>query len=213
MVTENYKLIKQNIESAARESGRSPDEIKLVGATKHIDTIRINEAIRAGLKIIGENIVQEAELKFPNIQAVEKHFIGHLQSNKVKKAVELFDCIQSVDSVELATKINETAEKQGKIMPIYLEVNIGSEDSKHGFNPDDIELAVIKIRKLPQLRLTGLMCIPPKHNPLPHFRQMAEMKYSLGLKLSMGMSSDYEWAIKEGSDMVRIGTALFGKRL
>lgn len=205
-------MIKENIVRL-----QIPSNVKLIAVTKTRTVDEIKQAIEAGITCIGENKVQEAKQKFPFLPKVEKHMIGHLQTNKVRLAVELFDVIQSVDSVELAGEINKRCGAIGKVMPILLEVNIGSEESKQGVKPDDIKNLVREISKFKHVKIQGLMCIAPLLEPektRPYFRKMKQIFDSIeGLKwLSMGMSNDYKVAIDEGSNMVRIGTAIFGER-
>ncbi len=212
-VYENTKLILENIGSTT-----------LVCITKTIEPERINEAIRAGATIIGENRVQEYEDKRDDILPCETHLTGHLQTNKVKKAVRLFDVIQSIDSLKLIRNIDRRARDIGKVQRVYLQVNIGSEPQKQGFEPDEIKNAIKEIRSLRNVRVEGLMCIPPFVPPeqtRAYFRKMKalfdEMKQenrdNIDIRtLSMGMSSDYMIAIEEGATMVRVGSAIFGKR-
>jgi len=212
-VYENTKLILEKIGSTT-----------LVCITKTIEPERINEAIRAGATIIGENRVQEYEDKRDDILPCETHLTGHLQTNKVKKAVHLFDVIQSIDSLKLIRNIDRRARDIGKVQRVYLQVNIGSEPQKQGFEPDEIKNAIKEIRSLRNVRVEGLMCIPPFVPPeqtRAYFRKMKalfdEMKQenrdNIDIRtLSMGMSSDYMIAIEEGATMVRVGSAIFGKR-
>lgn len=212
-VYENIKLILEEIGSTT-----------LVCITKTIEPERINEAIRAGATIIGENRVQEYEDKREEILPCETHLTGHLQANKVKKAVQLFDVIQSIDSLKLIRNIDRRARDIGKVQRVYLQVNIGNEPQKYGFGPDEIKNAITEIRSLRNVRVEGLMSIPPFSPPeqtRSYFRKMKslfdEMKQEnrdnidIGT-LSMGMSSDHMIAIEEGATMVRVGSAIFGKR-
>lgn len=212
-VYENTKSILEKIGSTT-----------LVCITKTIEPERINEAIRAGATIIGENRVQEYEDKRDYILSCETHLTGHLQAKKVKKAVQLFDVIQSIDSLKLIRNIDRRARDIGKVQKVYLQVNIGDEPQKQGFRPDEIKNAVTEICSLRNVRVEGLMCIPPFVPPeqtRPYFRKMKalfdEMKQenrdNIDIRtLSMGMSSDYMVAIEEGANMVRVGSAIFGKR-
>nr|WP_321498309.1 YggS family pyridoxal phosphate-dependent enzyme [uncultured Methanolobus sp.] len=215
--------VTENITSILKELGNT----KLICVTKTVDPDRINEAIKAGATIIGENRVQEFEEKADRLLSCEKHMIGHLQTNKVKKAVEYFDVIQSVDSLKVAQEIDKRAEDIGKIQKIFLQVNIGDEPQKSGFKIDDIGQEITEISLLNNVRVTGMMCIPPYVPPeqvRPYFRKMKalfdELKAetqgkfdNIDLKeLSMGMSGDYRVAIEEGATMVRIGSAIFGER-
>jgi len=191
--------------------------VKLIAVTKTRTVEEINEAIRAGVNCIGENRVKEAEEKFNLLLKVEKHMIGSLQTNKVKLAVELFDMIQSVDSLKLAKEIDKRCAAIHKVMPVLIEVNIGNEKNKHGINPEDVKNFLLELSSLKHISVQGLMCVSPMLEPeqvRPYFKKMKQLFDSIGnLKwLSMGMSNDYKIAIEEGSNMVRIGTLLFGKR-
>lgn len=196
-----------------------PHNVTLVAVTKHRSPQEIVIALNAGISIIAENTIQEAERKFshlPSRDAIphERHFIGHLQTNKVNRAVALFDVIQSVDSLRLAEKINAVAAATQQIMPIFLQINISQNPLKHGFNPKELPAVLAAILALPNVKLRGLMTIPHHHpNPeetRPDFRALKNLADQHGLKeLSMGMSEDHRIAIEEGSTMVRIGTALF----
>lgn len=202
-----------------------PNSVKLVAATKQRSIKEIRQAISAGIRIIGENYVQEALSKYEEIENVRWHLIGHLQRNKVKDAIKIFDCIQSVDSLGLAEEIDKQCEKINKIMPVLIEVNIGGEESKYGINPDKTADLISQIALLPNIRVEGLMTMEPYFDDpdkaRPYFRQMKQLfDYIRSTKitniefatLSMGMSNSYQVAIEEGSNMVRIGTRLFGPR-
>ncbi len=202
-----------NIERIRKTVG---PHVKVIAVTKNRSISEINEAIDAGINIIGENRIQEAQKKFLELTSpVKKHFIGHLQTNKVKTAVELFDMIESVDSLKLAKKIDQAATSRGSAIPIFLQVNIANDPSKYGFSPDELEAALKTVSKLPHLELRGLMTIVPYYkNPedaRPHFQKMKQLqkKYDLP-ELSMGMSNDYEVAAQEGATLVRISSAIFG---
>ncbi|MDG6244286.1 MAG: YggS family pyridoxal phosphate-dependent enzyme [Methanolobus sp.] len=214
--------VNEKINKVLKELG----ETKLVCVTKTVDPARINEAIRAGATIIGENRIQEFEEKSDHILPCEKHFIGHLQTNKVKQAVDHFDVIQSVDSTKIAEEIDKRAGDIGKIQDVFLQVNIGEEPQKFGFTVHEIKTVIADIRLLGNVRITGLMCIPPYVSPQqarPYFRRMKILFERIKqdnmhnanidlLELSMGMSADYRVAIEEGATMVRIGSAIFGDR-
>ena len=204
-------MIKENI---ARLS--IPQHVKLVAVTKNVDVSRILEAVNAGIKCIGENKVQEAKLKFQMLPAgIEKHMIGHLQTNKVKDAVMLFDVIQSIDSIKLLAEVDRRCMEIGKVMPVLIEINIGSEESKSGINADELQNFLKEAKGFPNITVEGLMCIAPidEHKARLCFRKMKGLFDASNLKLlSMGMSNDYKIAIEEGSNMVRIGTAIFGER-
>lgn len=201
-------MIKENIEKIQKEIGN----IKLVVVTKNRSIEEINEAIEAGTKIIGENRIKEFKEKVKKLQQVEKHMIGHLQTNKVKEAVKLFDCIQSVDSVKLAKEIDKRAKAAKKTMPIMLEVKF--EEQKHGFLEKELEEAFEDIKSLENVKIIGLMCMAPLVKPeetRQYFKKMKQLQNIFNVEeLSMGMTNDYKIAIEEGSTMVRIGTAIFG---
>lgn len=221
----NFKKITENIALAAQQSGRQAKDITLLAATKTVDVKMINYAIAAGINFIGENRVQEFLSKYNDYIPVHKHFIGHLQTNKVKDIVGKVELIHSVDSYRLAEEISKQSVKRGIVTDILLEVNIGNEQSKSGFNYDETAVAVEKIASLEGVRAKGLMAIPPIcENPeqnRPYFAKMQKLFIDIACKkidnssmeiLSMGMSDDYEVAISEGANMVRLGTALFGRR-
>jgi pyridoxal phosphate enzyme (YggS family) len=225
-IAENLKILEERIEKAAIKSGRKRENITLVAVTKTVEPERIIEGIDAGIKIIGENRIQEAEEKFKFIKRdVEKHLIGHLQTNKVKKALELFDLVQSVDSLYLAREISKRAKEKGKLADILIEVNTSDEPSKYGVKPGETSGFAEEVVKLENIKIKGLMTVGLLTDELekarPCFvklrnifeslknlrRENVEMKY-----LSMGMSSDFEVAIEEGANMIRVGTAVFGPR-
>ncbi|MBP3706937.1 MAG: YggS family pyridoxal phosphate-dependent enzyme [Clostridia bacterium] len=223
---ENFAQIKKNIKIAAEKSGRSEKDIILLAATKTVDCETINYAINAGVKYIGENRVQEFLSKKDSLCECHRHFIGHLQTNKVKDIIEHVELIHSVDSVRLAREISKQSIKHNKTMDILLEVNIGAEESKSGFLEEELILAAEEISKLPSIRIRGLMAIPPvmesEGDNDKYFIKMKKLFIDIGSKkmdnssidiLSMGMSDDYVAAIEAGSNLVRIGTALFGKRI
>jgi len=216
-------MIKKNAKKILDEL---PENVELVAAAKTRSPGEIEEAIRAGVKIIGENYIQEAEKAFEAIgKRVKWHFIGHLQKNKVKKAVKIFDIIETVDSYPLAYEINERCKEIDKIMPILIEINSGKEEQKFGIFPEDALDLIQKISPLPQLKIMGLMTMGPRFgNPedsRPYFietRKIFEKIKALNLPrvemeyLSMGMTNSYKIAIEEKANMVRIGTLIFGKR-
>ena len=222
---ENYKEITDNIARAAQKSGRQYKDITLLAATKTVDIDVINHAIESGIKFIGENRVQEFLSKYESYNPVHKHFIGHLQTNKVKDIIDKVELIHSVDSYRLAEEISKQAVKRGKTVDILLEINIGDEQSKSGFSYDEAETAVQKIALLDGIKIKGLMAIPPicenQEQNRPYFAKMKKLFIDIGSKkidnssmdiLSMGMSDDCETAIEEGANMVRLATALFGRR-
>ncbi len=211
--------IKEKIKSILSEI----KEVKLVAVTKTRTIEEIKEAIDFGVKIIGENKIQEAERKYNFLRdyfqekKVEFHFIGHLQTNKAKKAVEMFDLIQSIDSLKLAQGIDKRAKEINKVQNILIEVKIGKEEQKAGVLPENVFDFIESIKKLNNLKLLGLMCIPPfseiSEDSRPHFREMKGIFDKLKLEvLSMGMTDDYRIAIEEGTNMIRIGRGIFGER-
>jgi PLP dependent protein len=215
--------INRRIAAACERAGRHVSEITLVAVSKTVPTSRIREAIEAGVHTLGESRVQEAAAKISELRAlsverkVQWHLIGHLQSNKARRAVELFDAIHSVDDLKLAERLDRIADEAGKRLPIFIEVNIGGEESKTGVAPDAVLLLCEQVSKLPGLELKGLMAVPPfSDNPedaRPFFRRLRRLRDEARLnELSMGMSDDFEVAIEEGATFVRIGSALFGAR-
>ena len=227
-ITESVARVKANIAAAAEKAGRRPEDIYLVAASKMNDSGRVREAIAAGIRICGENRVQEMVEKQAQgaYEGAELHFIGHLQKNKVKQVVGLASLIQSADSLELIRVIDKTALSRGIVQDILLEVNIGAEASKSGFSPAELPSALDSIARLDAVRVRGLMTIPPicssRQEIEPYFVQMKQLFIDIcGKKydnirmdfLSMGMSADYETAIACGANMVRVGAAIFGKRI
>jgi len=214
----NTREVRSRIERACERSRRSPEEITLVAVTKGFEAPVIRTAFDLGIRNFGENRVQEAEGKIAGLSelrsAITWHMVGHLQSNKAKSAVDLFDIIHSVDSVRLAGILNRLAKKQ---LPILLEVNVSGESTKAGFSPDQVVSAVKDIKQLNNLNLVGLMTVAPMavepQKVRPVFRKLRELRDLLGLKhLSMGMTDDFEVAVEEGATMLRIGRAIFGER-
>ncbi|MDI6704037.1 MAG: YggS family pyridoxal phosphate-dependent enzyme [bacterium] len=219
-IEDNLRLVRKRIEKAALKTNRDPASIKLVAITKEVTPPEIIEAINAGIDIIGENKIQEAERKYSHIthEGVEWHLVGHLQRNKVKRAIRIFNLIHSVDSLRLAQEINLRAEEIGRQQRILIQVNTSGEEQKFGFSVTEVKEAVEEITKLPFIKIEGLMTIAPLvDNPeevRPYFRKLAELGRIFKLSiLSMGMTNDFEVAIEEGANMVRIGRAIFGKRL
>jgi pyridoxal phosphate enzyme (YggS family) len=196
--------------------GRDPASIMLMAVTKVFPAQVIRDAYAAGLRDFGENYVQEFEGKYPEVRGLEGarfHLIGHLQSNKARKAVELFHSVQTVDSIRLARRLNEAARE----MAVMIEVKLSPEQSKAGAAPEELEALIAAVRACPHLRLEGLMVMPPWSEDAeasrPYFRRLRELAARHGLAgLSMGMSHDLEVAVEEGSTCVRVGTALFGRR-
>jgi hypothetical protein len=208
--------VEERIERACARAGRRRDEVTLLAVTKVFPAEAIVEAHAAGLREFGENYVQEFESKAAKVRGLAGarfHLIGPLQSNKSRRAVELFDAVQTVDSVKLARRLAEA----GRALEVLIEVKLSGEESKHGCAPSDVPALAEAIRELPALRLSGLMTMPPwSDDPeaaRPYFRQLRAIAEQAGVRgLSMGMSHDLEVAIEEGSTMVRVGTALFGAR-
>jgi pyridoxal phosphate enzyme (YggS family) len=222
-VRENLLRVTERIEKAARKVGRDPKRIKLVGVSKTVETDRIKEAIEAGITILGENYVQEAQKKIDEIgRPVSWHFIGHLQSNKAKYAIRLFDMIHSLDSVSLAEELNRRAEQADRMMKVMIEVNLSMEATKFGTDEERVLSLAKRIQNLNHLCLEGLMTMPPYFDSpemsRPYYvalRELEERMAKEGIpmkELSMGMSNDFEIAVEEGATYVRVGTAIFGPR-
>ena len=225
-ISDNIAAIRGKIELAARQTGRTGADIVFVGASKMNDENACQEAIRAGIDVLGENRVQEMTEKLAKnaYAGAPLHFIGHLQRNKVKQVVGKVALIQSVGSMELLDEIEKQAEKLDVRQDVLLEVNIGGEEAKSGFLPEKLSDAAAHAAALPHIRVRGLMTIPPvaveNHGSTPYFEKMHSLFIDINQKmydnrleyLSMGMSGDYEDAIRCGSNMVRIGTAVFGAR-
>ena len=203
------------LQDRIRASGR---EITLLAVTKTIPPERVDAALAAGITVFGENKVQEAKAKIPLVSSrAHWHFIGHLQSNKARDAVELFELIHSVDSVKLAGELDKWAAHAGKTQPILLEINVAGEAQKFGIKPEDLPATLAQINQLSRLDVRGLMTVPPycevAEKVRPYFRRLRELRDATGLcELSMGMSHDFEIAIEEGATIVRVGTAIFGER-
>lgn len=222
----NIQEVRQRIAAACGECGRDPKEITLVGASKMNDAAACREAIAAGIDVLGENRVQEMTEKLSQnaYDGAPLHFIGHLQRNKVKQVVGKVALIQSVGSLPLLEAVEKEAEKQDIVQDILLEVNIGGEEAKSGFAPEETEAAAVLARELPHVRVRGLMTIPPvevvPHGNLVYFEKMHRLYVDINGKIydneleyiSMGMSGDFADAIRAGSNMVRVGTAIFGAR-
>jgi hypothetical protein len=216
-IRDNIAAVEERIARACARAGRAREDVKLVAVSKTFPAEFVDEVIAAGITDIGENRVQEARDKKPLVRgSVLWHLIGHLQTNKAKDAVKLFDVIEAVDSLDLAEKLARAAEGHGKTIEVMLQVNIGDEAQKSGLARGDVDAVAKQVAALASLRLIGLMAIPPVGTPdesRPYFRELRSMRDALGLKeLSMGMSEDFEAAIEEGSTMVRVGRAIFGSR-
>lgn len=221
-ILENIHRIRSNIEEAKVKYGRENDDISVMAVTKTVAPDRVNFAAEQGFSLLGENRVQEfLQKKDDYVKKSEIQFIGHLQSNKIKYIIDSVSMIQSVDSIALAEEISRQAVKHGKKMDILCEVNIGAEPSKSGFSPDEATEAVYRISELEGVTVRGLMTIPPPENSCIYFEKMQRLYEDIRQKkicntdirlLSMGMSADYTEAIGFGTGMVRLGSALFGRR-
>jgi pyridoxal phosphate enzyme (YggS family) len=222
-VKENLLRVMERIEKAAQKVRRNPNEIKLVAVSKTVEVARIMEAIEAGVSILGENYVQEAQKKIEEIgRPVSWHFIGHLQTNKAKYAIRLFDMIHSLDSVPLAEELNRRAEQADRVMKVMIEVNLSKEATKFGTDEEVVVNLAKRVQNLNHLSLEGLMTMPPYFDSpelsRPYYialRALKERMVKEGIPmkdLSMGMSNDFEIAIEEGATYVRVGTAIFGPR-
>ncbi len=234
-IAKNIAEVRERIAAAARQADRNPEEITLMGVSKTFSVERIREAYAAGLRVFGENRVQEFTAKadaLHDLRDAEWHLIGHLQTNKAAKATELFDAVDSVDSVRMAEKLNASAESAGKTLSILIEINVGGEQAKSGVTAssneqgsDELEQILRGASRWRSLKIKGLMTIPPytedPEGSRPYFRQLRQIRDSIAARdlpqigmavLSMGMSHDFEVAIEEGATCVRVGTAIFGKR-
>ena len=223
-VKDNLEIINKKIKEAALKVNRDPQEIKIVAVIKTATLEQIKEVINEGVKIIGENKVQEAKGKYQVLTTeVKWHLIGHLQTNKVKYAVEIFDLIHSVDSIKLAKEIDKRSVQFKKTIDVLIEVNISGEETKYGYNPEKVEAFLKEISEFSGIRVRGLMTIAPisknKEEVRPYFRRLRELSERIRDKniknikmdyLSMGMTDDFEIAIEEGANMVRIGRGIFG---
>ena len=226
-IAENVARIRREMELAALAAGRDPGSIQLCAATKMNSADAVREAIRAGVDCCGENRVQELTQKLAEnaYEGAPVHFIGHLQTNKVRQVVGKVSLIQSVDSLRLLAAIDAEARRQGIVQDILLEINIGGEESKSGFAPEELEEALPKVREFPNICVKGLMCIPPigekNGDSSIFFKKMCKISVDIIRKkydnvkvdcMSMGMSQDFPDAIANGSTMIRVGTAIFGAR-
>ena len=214
----NVKAIGQRIAAACERAGRSPDEVTLVAVTKTIDAPAIEAAFNAGVRHFGENRVQEAAPKIERLARLRPeltwHMVGHLQTNKAKTAADIFDIIQSVDSLRLAEALSRRSQRK---LTVFVEVNVAGEETKGGLPLSEVGESVGRIARLPNLEVEGLMTVAPwvedAEEVRPTFRRLRELRDALGLRhLSMGMTDDFEVAIEEGATMVRIGRAIFGER-
>lgn len=229
VIFQRIEQIRSRIRQAALRVGRDPSQVQLIAVTKDVPIEIIREAISLGVRHIGENRVQEALVKRRDLErskemrsslspSLQWHLIGHLQTNKVRDAVEIFDWIHSVDSLRLAEKIAQESQRRGKVMPIMIEVNVSGEATKYGVKPDELEPLIEQIKKIPDLKLEGLMTMAPfvsdPEKARPYFREFAKLRNRgqppILKHLSMGMSQDFEVAVEEGATWVRVGTAIFG---
>jgi PLP dependent protein len=225
-IADNYKMVMSRIAAAAKRANRDPSSVKLVTVTKTVSIEGIREALSAGAQVLGENRVQEAKEKVEQLgHHAHWHLIGHLQTNKAKYAVKLFDLIHSVDTLELATELDKQASKMSKLQDVLIEVNIAGEAAKAGVGIDDAIRLVRHVATLGNIRVTGLMAMPPysdiPEDSRPYFKKLKELSSAIErenipgvsmTELSMGMSGDFEVAIEEGATLVRVGTAIFGER-
>ncbi len=223
-IRENIARLRDEVAESAQKRGRSLSDIRILAATKTRNISEIKPALEAGMDLIGENTIQDALDKFEFLpSSLEKHFIGHLQPNKAREAVMLFDLIQSVDTIQLAEQLSQRAQEIEKQLPILIEINTSQDSNRWGIKPQDIFETVQKISTLEGLEIEGLMSMPPYHEDpeklRPQFRKIKELADELeeerGIKiryLSMGISNDFKVAIEEGSNLVRIGSYIFGSR-
>ena len=223
-IAANLERVREQIASAAANAGRSLDDVELVAITKTHPAEKVRQAIQAGQTLFGESRVQEARAKIPELLSnIRWHFVGHLQKNKVRQALPLFEMIHSVDSLALAQDINRIAQEEGLYPRLLLEVNVAGEGNKFGFAPNGLREQMETLLALPRLSIEGLMCIPPlaveSENSRKFFVQLRELRDSLEKefnvklpRLSMGMTQDFSIGIEEGATLVRVGTAIFGER-
>ena len=217
-IEQNVRDIERRIAGACERAGRSPDEVTLVAVTKTIEVPAIEAAFNAGIRNFGENRVQEAKPKIEQLESLRAqltwHMVGHLQTNKAKTAVDIFDIIHSVDSLRLAEALSRRSQKK---LPVLIEVNVAAEATKSGFSLAELDEAIRQIGRLPNIEIEGLMTIAPwvsdAEEIRPVFRRLRQLGDALGLRhISMGMTDDFEVAIEEGATLVRIGRAIFGER-
>ena len=224
LIAENLERVREQIAQAAAKVGRAVDEIELVAISKTHDAAKVREAIEAGQTLFGESRVQEARVKIPELPSnLRWHFVGHLQKNKIRHALPLFELTHSVDSLALAEDINRIAEEDGLHPRVLLEVNVAGEGSKFGFQPDKLRAEMESLLALPRLSILGLMTIPPIAEEAEasrrYFVQLRELRARVQTEfhvdlaqLSMGMTQDFAIAVEEGATLVRVGTAIFGER-
>jgi len=223
-ITENLERVREQIAQAAGKTGRAVEDTELVAISKTHDAVKVREAIEAGQTLFGESRVQEARVKIPELPSnLRWHFVGHLQKNKIRHALPLFELIHSVDSLALAQDINRIAEEDGLHPRVLLEVNVAGEGSKFGFTPEKLREDLENLLALPRLSILGLMTIPPIADEaeasrkyfveLRELRDRLQTEFHVDLaQLSMGMTQDFAIAVEEGATLVRVGTAIFGER-
>ncbi len=223
-IAENLERVRGQISDAAKKSGRLVDEVELVAISKTHEAAKVREAIEAGQTLFGESRVQEARVKIPELPSnLRWHFVGHLQKNKIRHALPLFELIHSIDSLDLAQDVNRIAEEEGLHPRVLLEVNVAGEGSKFGFTPEKLREQMETLLALPRLSILGLMCIPPiaeeAEASRKYFVKLREQRDHLQTEfhvdlaqLSMGMTQDFAGAVEEGATLVRVGTAIFGER-
>jgi pyridoxal phosphate enzyme (YggS family) len=223
-IAENLNRVREQIAQSAAKAGRATDDIELVAITKTHDAERVREAVDAGQQLFGESRVQEARAKIPELPSVLRwHFVGHLQKNKIRHALPLFEFFHSVDSLALGQEMNRIANEEGMHPRVLLEVNVAGEGSKFGFKPETVRAEMESLLALPRLSIEGLMIIPPLAEEaeasrtffaqLRELRDSLEKEFDLKLpQLSMGMTNDFMVAVEEGATLVRVGTAIFGER-
>jgi pyridoxal phosphate enzyme (YggS family) len=223
-IAENLERVRAEISNAAKKSGRSPGEIELIAISKTHEAEKVHAALEAGQQIFGESRVQEARAKIPLLPSAARwHFVGRLQKNKIRHALPLFELFHSIDSLELAREMDRIAGEEGLCPRVLLEVNVAGEGSKIGFAPDSLQAGMEALLELPRLTIEGLMTIPPlapeAETSRRYFIALRELRdqfaaqFQVNLpQLSMGMSGDFAVAIEEGATLVRVGTAIFGKR-
>jgi PLP dependent protein len=225
-IAENVVRVRERMEAAARRAGRDPGSVKLVAVSKTVDAGRVRQALEAGVNLLGENYVQEAQRKIEELgRGAGWHFIGHLQSNKARVAVGLFDWVHSVDSLRLAEELSRAAQQQNRVLPVLLQVNLGKEATKFGAQEEEVFRLLEKMASLPGISVKGLMTLPPygedPEESRPYFRALRALLEAVSRRgisgvlleeLSMGMSDDFEVAVEEGATLVRVGTAIFGPR-
>jgi pyridoxal phosphate enzyme (YggS family) len=223
-VANNLVRVRQQIARAASKVGRKVDEVELIAITKTHPAEKVREAYEAGQVLFGESRVQEARVKIPELPSAARwHFVGHLQKNKIRHALPLFELIHSVDSLELAEEMNRIAQADGMHPRVLIEVNLAGEGSKFGFQPNQLREEIEILMALPRLTIEGLMCIPPLGHEAEasrkYFAELRELRHALEKEfqltlphLSMGMTNDFAVAVEEGATLVRVGTAIFGER-